>query len=424
MYPHAFGDTPPPQRWRLLAVATLQQAGLTLVRFGLPALAPFVRADMGLSLPQTGAVLGAFDLGALLAFYVTGVATERWGERHVMAVGALLTGLLAAAASMAPSLVVLTLVLAAAGTGFASSQVAGSHAVLSWFGFRERGLAMGVRQAGLPIGGLAGAWLLPWLATRYGWRLALLVAAAWCAAAGLATWIGLADLRRVGPEPQPPAGAAPSFVEAPWRFVRDPTLVLTTLTACLLAAGQFSLTGYLPLYMVDVFGWAPAGAARLLLLVHAGGIAGRLLWGWISDRLLGADRVRPLALAAWAASMSAAMVASLAGLSPLSTLVAGGAALLSGFTMLGWNGLYVTLLSERAGSSAAVMLGLSMTVLYVWTMLSPPAFGWLVQHVGGHHSLAWWAVSALQMVAVATAAGIGRVLAGTRAGRRLPAEVR
>ncbi len=405
-------------------MATLQQAGLTFVRFGLPALAPFVRADMGLSLPQTGAVLGAFDLGALLAFYVTGVATERWGERHVMAAGALLTGLLATAASTSPSLAVLALALAVAGIGFPSSQVAGARAVLGWFASGERGLAMGVRQAGLPIGGLTGAWLLPWLATRYGWRSALLVAAAGCAAAGLATWVALADLERVRPPRHVPPGAGPSFVEAPWRFIRDPVLVLTTLTACLLAAGQFSLTGYLPLYMVDVFGWVPARAARLLLLVHAGGIIGRLLWGWLSDRLFRANRVRPLALAAATASLSAAVVASLARLSPLPTLVAGAAALLSGLTMLGWNGLYVTLLSERAGSSAEVMVGLSMTVLYVWTMLSPPVFGWLVQQVGGRYSLAWWAVSAIQLGAVATAAGIGRVLAETSSHGHSPAKVR
>ncbi|HEY8415119.1 MAG TPA: hypothetical protein VIK99_05035, partial [Thermaerobacter sp.] len=50
------------QRWLLLALATLQQAGLTAVRFGIPVVAPFVRADLGLSLSTTGMVLGAFDL--------------------------------------------------------------------------------------------------------------------------------------------------------------------------------------------------------------------------------------------------------------------------------------------------------------------------------------------------------------------------
>lgn len=426
MHPQTSDAPAPPLRWWLLAVATLQQAGLTLVRFGLPALAPFVRADLGLSLAQTGAVLGAFDLGALLAFYLTGLATDRWGERRVMAAGAVTTGLLTAAASRAPSLPALALLLAAAGVGFPSSQVAGSHAVMGWFPARERGLAMGVRQAGLPIGGLTGALVLPWAAGRYGWRAALLLAAAGCTLAGVVTWAGLAGAA----EPEAPALPArvpqpvPSFWEAPRLFLADRALVLTTLAACLLAAGQFSLTGYLPLYMVDAFGWPRAAGARLLLLVHTGGIVGRLGWGWVSDRGFGADRVRPLSIVAAACAGAAAGVAALDGVQPLPAWLAGGAALLGGLTLLGWNGLYITLLSELAGPASAVMLGLSMTALYVWTMLSPPAFGWLVQRASGRYPVAWAAVSLLQVGAALAAGAVGRALAAARHRGGWPAPAR
>ena len=50
----------------MLALTTLQQAGLTCIRFGLPILAPFWRNALRLSLGQVGLLLGAFDLGALL----------------------------------------------------------------------------------------------------------------------------------------------------------------------------------------------------------------------------------------------------------------------------------------------------------------------------------------------------------------------
>lgn len=422
MYQHSTSTPLLARRWWLLAVATLQQAGLTFVRFGLPTLAPFIRADLGLSLAQTGAVLGAFDLGALLAFYLTGMATDRIGERRVMAAGAVVTGILTAAAAGAPSMVTLAAILAVAGVGFPSSQVAGSHAVMGWFPAEERGVAMGVRQAGLPIGGLSAALVLPWVASEWGWRRALLVAAAGCTLAGLVTLAGLAGteaeggqatspVRSTGRLAPPPAAGA--FWEAPRRFIRSRPLVLTTLMACLLAAGQFSLTGYLPLYMVDAFGWQRQAAARLLLLVHLGGIAGRLLWGWVSDRRFGADRVRPLAIVSVSAAASVAGIAALAAWVPLPPPVAPAAALLAGLTLLGWNGLYVTLVSELSGPASAVMLGLSMTVLYVWTMLSPPAFGWLVQQAGGHYSVAWLAVAVLQLGALAAAVAVGR---GRRAG--------
>lgn len=408
------------RRWWLLSVATLQQAGLTFVRFGLPALAPFIRADLHLSLAQTGAVLGAFDLGALCTLYLTGIATDRLGERRVMAAGAVATGLLTAAASGAPSVAALALMLAAAGVGFPSSQVAGSHAVMGWFPAHERGVAMGVRQAGLPIGGLSAAVLLPWVAAQWGWRRALLVAAVGCALAGLVTLVGLA------PAEEPDGGGAPRgfgpFLKAPVQFARSRPLVLTTLAACLLAAGQFSLTGYLPLYMVDAFGWDRQAAARLLLAVHLGGIVGRLLWGWVSDRVFHSDRVRPLAVVAAGAAACAAGLGALGVAREVPVLAGAPVALACGLTLLGWNGLYVTLVSELAGTASAVMLGLSMTALYVWTMLSPAAFGWLVQQAGGRYPVAWLSVAELQLLAGAAALAVGRVAPRPRTAAAAPGE--
>lgn len=299
----------------LLAVATLQQAGFTFVRFGLPAIAPFIRSDLGLNLAQTGIVLGAFDLGALLMFYLTGLATDRWGERVVMAAGACLTGVVVALATGAHTFWHLAALLALAGAGFPSSQVAGSHAVMGWFPVTERGLAMGVRQAGLPIGGFAAAALLPWAARLAGWRGALAVAAFGCILAGIITYVGLAAApqgqpgqtgrpERPGPPASSPGRALPprrlpegsgtgsqradrsspslpagGFWEAPRLFWRSPAIVAATAMAACLAATQFSLTGYLPLYLVDHFRWPRDAAGRMLLLVHLGGIAGRMVWG-------------------------------------------------------------------------------------------------------------------------------------------------
>src|SRR5699024_10029550 len=47
---------------------------------------------------------------------------------------------------------------------------------------RERGLAMGIRQAGLPLGGAMAAAIFPGIADTFGWRTAFLVGAAMIAA--------------------------------------------------------------------------------------------------------------------------------------------------------------------------------------------------------------------------------------------------
>ncbi|WP_243149885.1 MFS transporter [Thermaerobacter sp. PB12/4term] len=451
----------PPQRWFLLALATLQQAGLTGIRFGIPVLAPFIRADLDLSLTATGLVLGAFDLGALATFYLTGRLTDRYGDRRIMAAGAVLAGLLSLAAALdGAGLGMLLGLLVMAGTGFPSSQVAGSHAVIGWFPPRERGLAMGIRQAGLPAGGFAAAWLLPGLASAWGWRAALAGAAVACIASGVL--VGLVLPRdEPGSVPRPretgtgtgsgqrggvagahsaacrPAGVhggrsgrvqdpraaraargrdAGALAVAGW-FFRQPTLVLVTAVACVLAAVQFSLTGYLPLFMEDVFGWSPDAAGRLLLVVHLGGMLGRLAWGWASDRLFGGQRAQPMAGAAFggmlaaAALVAAALLGRPGGHSPVVSAAMVPLAALAGFNCLGWNGLYTTVVAENAGSRSAPALGLSMTVLYVFTMLAPPLFGRVVD-AAGHYAAAWGLAVLLQLAGLVLIGRLHRRLAG------------
>ena len=394
-----------------------------MVRFGLPAIAGFIRADFGLSLVQVGVLLAAFDLGALLTFLPTGAHTDRLGERRVMALGAAATGVGACLAGLAPGFLPLALLMAAAGVGFPSSQITGSHAVVGWFPAEERGTAMGIRQAGLPLGGLAGALLLPWLADASGWRAALVASGLAALAAAAVTWLVVPDGGGATPawpdDAGVPAGAkavgerisgSPSGASASGgpvaggtgglvrRFVGDPVLRATTVAACLLVVSQFSLTGYLPLYAVDRFGWALAPAARLLLLVHLGGVAGRLSWGWLSDRRFRGDRRQPLALAALAGAAAAVALAAAGGFRHLPPPAAGALAFAGGFTLLGWNGLALTAVAERAAAARAAMLAVLFTVLYVFTMLASPAFGWLVDRVG--YPPAWLALVAVQVAAV------------------------
>ena len=381
--------------WRVLAIATWQQAALTFVRFGVPALAPFLRGDFHLSLSEIGLVLGAFNVGAFLVFYPTGRATERYGEAVVMGLGAAAVGLACIALVMASTWTAIAIGLAIAGIGFPSSQVAGSRAVYTAFAKRRRGLAMGVRQAGLPLGGLLAALILPWLASRWGWRAAIAAAAA-VAFSGALLCAAMPQAHR-GKR----TGKQTSAMDGIRTFFRRADLLAITLMATLLAFSQFCAMSYLPLYLVDDFHLSKALAALSLIGVQIGGIAGRLFWGFVSDRWAGGDRTGTLV--GICLGGGAAAVALTTGSSLAVFAVSG----LAGLTLLGWNGLYVTLLSERAGTEAATMLSLSMMILYVAAMLAPPAFGQAVQLLG--YRIAWIGLLVPQLVAAALALIVSRL---------------
>jgi sugar phosphate permease len=383
-------------RWTVLWVTTLQQVALTFVRFGLPTLAPFFRPSLGLSLTETGLLLGIFDLGAIFTFYLTGLLTRRLGERSVLAAGAFLTGGLTVLAAASQQVWQVALLLALAGTGFPSSHVAGSQAVVDWFPTRERGLAMGVRQAGLPIGGFLAAAVLPGVAAAVGWRWALALAGGLCAATGLVILVALPRSDGLSPQMVTAGGPLPRL-----------RLALATLAGSCLIFAQFCLVGYLPLFLVDEFGWGRAGAARLLLLVHLGGTVGRMGWGWLSDRAFGGQRTPPLLLVAAGGGVVLGLLALLGASPSLGWGVAAAVALAGGLTLLGWNALLNTLVAEMAGRATAPVLGLMLTSLYVFSTAAPPLFGRAVEVLGGY-SPAWALVALAQVVALAAVAQAGR----------------
>jgi len=386
-----------PSGLRVLTLTTLQQAGLTSIRFGLPILAPFWRDSLHLSLGQVGVLLGAFDLGALLLFIPIGLLTDRWGEPAVLTSGALYTAVMTAVAMRAQTFWSLALMLAVAGLAYGSGQTAGTKAVAAAFGPCGRGTAMGIRQSGLPLGGLIAALLLPPLIGAFGWRGAIAGAAAVCAIPGVLCWVGLrnetagprfADLNNVDASGVS-AGKPGAIVNRLWEILHHTGVRRTTEVAMLLVVAQFCYQGYLALFLVDQLGWSKHAAAALLVAVHLGGVLGRLAWGALSDRRYGGRRVPALT---WCAGLGVLFPLTLIALArsphPPEVVIV---ALIGGVLLLGWNGLYSTLVTESAGPArGATAMGVSMTLLYLTTMTAPPLFGWLVDRTS--YTVGWTAV--------------------------------
>jgi MFS family permease len=169
-----------PRRWVMLALGTTAQAVATSLLFGLPFLLPYLRRTEGLTLVQGGALVTAPSLGMVVTLIAWGAFADRYGERLAIALGLGLTGLLGLAAAAVCGLGGRAVLFALVGAAGASVNSASGRLVMGWFGPHQRGLAMGIRQTGQPLGiALAGA-LLPPLAGYGGLRLALAVPATIC----------------------------------------------------------------------------------------------------------------------------------------------------------------------------------------------------------------------------------------------------
>jgi len=163
-------------RWPTLALVTLAHALGALTALAVAPLAPFLLESLRLSRAQVGYFLPAVYLGGVLMALPAGWLTDRLGVRLTLVLGQLLVGAMIALAAASPNLVVLLTLLVLGGFGFSVLNPATGKAVVEWFPPRERGMAMGIKQTGLTLGGLAAALVLPSIALAWSWRHALAAA--------------------------------------------------------------------------------------------------------------------------------------------------------------------------------------------------------------------------------------------------------
>jgi sugar phosphate permease len=343
----------------ILGAGTFAQATFSAVSVGLPALAPALRSHYRLTLGETGVVLGAVGIGMLFTLLLWGLLADRVSERIVIGIGLSVAGLAIVGAGHTHSYGALVAVLFVAGATGASVNAASGRAVMGWFPEHERGLALGVRQTAIPIGGATAAAGLPWLASSGGTRLAFLVLG--CACIGGA--VVAASLIRDSP-------SAVGELEDITQPMRDPRAWILGLGTGFFLTAQIAITGFVVLFLHVHRGVSAHSAAALLAGINVLGIGARITSGRWSDRIHA--RIAPMRLIGVALAIATAAVAALVD-APLAVLIP--ALAIAGVLSMAWNGLAVVAAAESAGAGrVGAAIGFQQTLLGVVVAGAPPAF--------------------------------------------------
>jgi len=356
------------------------QSTISIVAQGMPVLVPFVKLDLGLTRAEAGIFATVLSLGTISALLAAGWAVDVLGDRLVLVAGGLLTAILTLIACLAPNFLVLVPLLVLIGVGVATPTPAGSTAVMAAFPVAGRGFVMSIRQTGIPIGAMLAAVTLPSIAVAAGWRTALAVAAL---SAAVGAGIGWAMLRGAGSG----AISARRGVPGSMRSVMSRKATMIGLAGVGLTFGQFTLASYIVLYLYETWRLPLVTGSLFLVASSLAGIAGRLGWGAISDRLFGGGRATPLVLVSL---IAAGACVTLAWVPPTTSLAAVlVVVVIYGFTVVGWNGIWIALLSEiappdRRGRSVAY----GMMVSHVGILFGPFLFG-LTVDVTHSYRVAW-----------------------------------
>jgi MFS family permease len=374
--------------WRILAVALVSQTGISVVDQGIPSLTGFIKADLGISAAAAGLAVSAFTFGRIFGAYAAGEAADRIGERRVLIFGSLATGALVGIGASLP-LAALFPVLVLGGVASAASTPAGGRLVLVAFPREQRGLALGLRQTGIPIGGLIAAALLPWIAHEWGWRWSLAIAGAIAAVAVLP--LVLAAVERVE---LPHVREERRLTTNP---ARNRNIWLLTAWGCLVVSGQYALLAFLALDLHQSAGLRLATGSLLVAVAQAAGIVGRVAWGAVSDRALRYGR-KPLLLVLTVVGLIGTL--ALLGTprsAPVTAFIP--VAALAGLALIGYQGLMVTMVAEAAGPQrAGAATGFSVTFVAASIAISPSLYG-LVADLTGSYRAIWAALACVLVVA-------------------------
>jgi MFS family permease len=389
-------------RWVILLIATLAQACACFFVQGLGAIAPYIQHDLQLSTAQIGTLVSAAQLVPLVGLLIAGELLDRYSERRVVGLGTLMVGTALLAAVLADTYWSVLLFLLLVGAGYSSAQPGGSKSVARWFSPQQRGFAMGIRQAGLPLGGALAALLLPPVALLWGWRSCFVVGGAVAVSGALLFIAFYRSPTLVTTSVQASEGGLRQLLLSRLRMLREPALKNIMASGVSLICVQYGILIFTVLYLHERLQLDVSRAASLLFVAQGAGVAGRIVLAAWSDRCQ-AGRYFPVFICL-AASLLGLLVLIWLPLHSLPALVL----LLGwlGFFGFGWYGPWVAYVAESAPpDKTGFMLGLAMTINQLAIVLAPPALGWL--HDVSHSFIPGWSV-------LAALTALGLLLTGRR----------
>jgi MFS family permease len=373
--------------WPLAATLAVQTLA-TMAMYSVPAVAPEVAQDLGVSGTLVGSfVATAYGVGILSALVSPGLVRRYGGVRAtqivLLAAGGMLT--LAALGSGVPGLALAAVVL---GFGYGAAAPASTHLLVPQTPRPVFNLVMSLRQIGVPLGGVLAALVLPPLALSMGWRTALLMEVG-----PILLLIVLMEIPRKhwDSDREPGRRVFGRALLQPFALLAESRFRRLSLAAFVYSGIALCLVAFMTVQLTTVVGLTLVQAGQILAAYQIAGSISRPIWGWIADRLLSPAQT----LAVHGIGM--AVCTGLTGLYgpgwPVWAVLAN--AVLAGCTAGGYTGVAYAEYAALGGARRTEATGLGTAIMFAGGMAVPPLFGLSVATSGFGTSSMIGAVAAL-----------------------------
>lgn len=389
--------------WVILTILSMAQVVMSIGAYAWGPLAPFLRDDFGITRAQVGALTSVLYLASVVVATPSGVLVDKIGARTMLITCLLVMGISFIGMAAANSYFFLAVLAGCAGIGYGMINQVAIKGVMYWTTSRTRGTAMGIRQAGVTVGGAISATFLVVIAGMYNWHLSVIIIGVLIL---IMAGLSIAFYREKPPELIEEAiktasahaeKTPPKKKAALGQVLRNPDLVVNMVAIPLLAGSQACLGSFFILYLMENIKLTEVTAGFSLTLAMIAGTVGRIGWGVISDRVFNGGRIVTLLVMCLFALLGSLGAIFLQPGSP--HLLVFVIAILMGGTLLGFHGVLMALVGEISGAElVGSVAGILVTIAWTGIVLFPVAFGAIADHFGYRWS--WTMVAAAILISI------------------------
>ncbi len=370
------------------------------------AMAPSITGELGLSAALFGTFVSAYYGAQAAGSLPAGSITDRFGIGHALVIAHAMMIVGALVIALAPGYAACIGGMVCMGLGYSMTNPSTARGVLDWFPAERRGLAMGLKQVGVPIGGVLAAGNGA-LAATVDWQSLMYGVAMLIALNGLLCFSLFRFDRQVPPEHRrnPLANIG--------EVLRDKNFCIYTVLSGMLNVGQTNFFAFLTLFLTEAVRATQPMAGFAMGLAQTASALARVGWGSVSDKAFGGRRT---ILMAWICGSAAVLLVVMAGLSEWAAgggiwlalaLTAGLGITIASFAPVG-QAITVEAVPARLAGSA---VGFNMVGVHIGGFLGPVMFGAALDAYGGDYTAGWLVTAAV------TALGVGLLVFAFREGR-------
>ncbi|GIX56106.1 MFS transporter [Bacillus paranthracis] len=377
-------------KWVMLIVATIAQTTATLITYGVGVFALFWKEEYALTNTESGLLVSVVNVGPLFCMLFVGRLLDQYNEKILISISSFLLGSSLLLTNIVNGFNGLLFVLLLIGMFYSVSQPGGSKVILKWFRKENRGLAMGIRQAGIPIGGALAGVLIPFLTVQYNMTYAINSIACICIIGGLLFFMFYKE-PYVQEEARKGHNNISFWMELKVVICKKELYPIYITGICMISL-QMVLVGHFMKFLAGEQSITFIVAGTVFSVMFFSGMIGRIALATISDVLYKGNRRIPLFIAV-CASIGLILLLVM-NIHTITSGVLYGVSALLGFFSIGWFSLFIAEVAELASEeSVGITVSVALTLNQIAIIVAPVLFGYIVDEKG--YAYAWLCIVVL-----------------------------